>query len=99
MDIYQTQELFNSMYAGKKVTYEFDEKCHRQYEVIMTDGKANTHHHVECDKVKVAIEGLDPVYVPILPHRMTISWEDMKPLVESRQKIQVVQDETIAIAQ
>jgi len=38
-------------------------------------------HHIECNKVCVTVDGMDPVYIPIMPHRMNVSWSDAKAFV------------------
>lgn len=85
MDFYEAQDFFNQMYPGKKIAYEFDDKCQRKCEIVFTDGKPNDIHHVENNKVKVTVEGQNPVYVPIQPHRESKSWDEMKTLVNSKE--------------
>ena len=87
MNYYQVQDMFKSMYPGKTITYEFDEKCHRIHELIYTDGKPNPHHHIENQKVRVNVEGMDPIYVPIIPHRETCTWEHIKKIINSKTEI------------
>lgn len=85
MDFFQAQDLFNKMHPGKKVSFEFDEKCQRVHELIYTDGIPNHIHHIENNKVKVTVEGQEPVYISILPHRECATWDYMKKLINSKQ--------------
>ena len=81
MNFYEAQDFFKQMHPGKTINYEFDEKCHRVREIIYTDGVPNEMHHIENDKVKVTVEGMASVYVPIAPHRECCTWEYMKNLI------------------
>lgn len=83
MNIYECKELFLSMNPGKNIDFDFDAKCIRKYEVIYTDGMPNDFHHVEHDKVKVTVDGKNPIYVNIDTHRENISWEGLKNLVST----------------
>lgn len=87
MDFFSAQDFFKQMYPGKKIDYEFDEKCHQKHELIYTEGKPNAHHHVENDRVKVTVEGLPSVYVKILPHREVFTWEEIKRIINSKTEI------------
>jgi hypothetical protein len=89
MDFIQAQELFSNLYPGKKITYEFDEKCNRQHECVYTEGLPNAFHHIENDKVKVTVENENPVYVPITSHRETIGWEQMKQRINSKKDVYI----------
>lgn len=84
MNYFEAKEMFKKMYPEKKIDFEFDEKCHRVHELIYTDGKPNPVHHIENDKVKVSVEGMDAIYVPIQPHRECATWEHMKSLINSK---------------
>ena len=87
MDFFQAQEIFTKMYPEKKITFEIDEKCHRVHELIYNDGKPNPIHHVESNKIKITVEGMDSIYIPIMPHRECYSWEDIKKLINSKTEI------------
>lgn len=87
MNFFEVQDLFKSMHPGKNITFEFDEKCHRFHELVYTDGVPNVIHHVENHKVKVTIEGMDSIYVPISPHRENCSWSNIKDIVNSKQDV------------
>jgi len=87
MDFFQAQDFFNQMYPGKEIKYEFDEKCHRVHELIYTDGKPNQYHQVENNKVKVTVEGQEAVYVSIMPHRETFSWDAIKNVINSKTEV------------
>ena len=78
MDIYQAEKLFKEMNPGKEIKLSFPKECHRQYEIIMTDGKPNPQHHVECHHVMVEVTGQKPVKVPIIPHRLTVEHDWIK---------------------
>lgn len=84
MNLYECEEFFKNLYQGKTVTLQFDSSCERSHELIYTDGKPNDVHHVEYRKVKVNVEGIPPVYVPINPHRECVKWEDMKARIASK---------------
>ena len=85
MNLFEVKDFFKNMYPGKNIKYEFDEKCHRTHELIYTDGKPNPVHHIESNKVKVTVETMAPVYVPIAPHRECASWDQMKKLILGKQ--------------
>ena len=70
MNLYEAQDFFKKMYPDKQISYDFDDSCIRQIECIYTDGKLHSHNHVEYQKVRVTVEGMSPMYVPIAPHRM-----------------------------
>lgn len=88
MDLFQAQDFFQSQNPGKKISFEFDENCHRFCEFVMTQGSPNITHHVECNRVKVTIEGNpQSIYVPIAPHRLNVLWSDLKNLIMSKQDV------------
>ena len=82
MDFFQLQDFMKQMHQGKEIKYYFDQKCHRFYEMVLTDGKFNPVHHVESNKVRVDVEGMDSIYVPIMPHREVYSHEDMLKFIK-----------------
>jgi hypothetical protein len=84
MNFYEAQDFFKKLYPDVLVSFEFDEKCHRFYEFVMTDGLPNDMHHIECHKVKVTIPGMPIQYVPIQPHRLTCDWNYMNGLISSK---------------
>lgn len=84
MDYYQAKDFFKQMYPGKTITFEFDEKCHRFHQLVYTDGIPNPIHHIENNQIKVTVEGMDPIYVPIQPHRECAPWDHMKKLINSK---------------
>lgn len=75
MDIYQAENFFKDLYPGKEIKLSFPPECHRKYEIIMTDGKPNPEHHLECHHVMIEIVGEKTVRVPIAPHRLTLVHE------------------------
>jgi hypothetical protein len=81
MNFFEAQDFFKGMYPDKKIDYQFDDSCIRFIEMVMTDGKPNPVHHVEYQKIKVTVEGMEPKYVPIASHRMNINWDDLKQFV------------------
>ncbi len=83
MNFYEAQDFMKQMYPGKVISFGFDEACHRTIEIIYTDGKPNLMHHVEFSKVKVSVEGMVDVYIPIAPHRMAAPWSSMKGYVNA----------------
>lgn len=76
MNVYEAQDHVKQMYPDKLVILEFDEACLRLIEVIHTEGKPHSVHHVEYDRVKVSVDGITPFYMSIQPHRMccTLQW-------------------------
>ena len=78
MNFFELQDFIKESYPGKEAKYSFTVECHRTYEIVMTEGKPNPIHHIECRKVKVEIEGEPVRFYPIQPHRMTITHEQMK---------------------
>lgn len=89
MNFFEAQDFFKKMHPGKKIIFEFDEKCHRVHELIYTDGNPNVAHHVENNQVKVTVEGMAPFYVPIAPHREIYSWVDIKRIINSKNDIHI----------
>jgi hypothetical protein len=88
MNFYEAQDFIKTLYPGKNSSFEFDEKCHRKYEVIITDGSVNISHHIECNKVKANVEGiLDPIYIPIAPHRLSVFWSDIKKCINIKSDV------------
>ena len=83
MNLFQVEDFFKSTYPGKNISLDFPKECHRQYEIMMTDGKPNPHHHIECRHVMVTVEGMSPMKVPIAPHRMTPTHKEMMDLLKS----------------
>lgn len=78
MNLYETQDFFEKINPGKAITFDFDDKCIRQIECIYTDGKLHPVNHVEYQQVRVTVEGSDPIYVPIQPHRACIDCHCLK---------------------
>ena len=89
MDFFQAQDFFKQMYPEKKMNFEFDDTCHRILEVIYTNGNPNMIHHVECNKVKVNIDGMEPIYCPIQPHRFNTSWAAAKRYLNEKSDVHV----------
>lgn len=87
MNFFQAQDFFKKLYPGKNIFFEFDDKCHRFHELVFTDGKPHSLHHIECDKVKVTVEGNVPIYVDIVPHRFNLEWEEIKKIINSKNEI------------
>lgn len=84
MNIYECEEFFKQINPGKNVTLELDGNCHRRCEIVFTDGVPNDEHHFEFDRVKVCVEGQDPVYIKILPHRITYTSEAIKQILKEK---------------
>lgn len=83
MNYFQAEELAKQMNPGKIVNLSFDQKCRRVCEIIITDGLANNIHHIENNKVRVDVEGMDPIYLPIQPHRENCTHEEMMKIISS----------------
>jgi hypothetical protein len=84
MDLNQCKIFFDKMYSGKKVEYNFDEKCQRVIAFLFTDGLPNTAHHIECDQVKISVEGLDDFYVPIVPCKSMGGFDYMRKVINQK---------------
>lgn len=77
------------MYPGKEIKYEFDAQCYRNKQLVFTDGKPNCVHHLECNKVKVTVEGMEPKYVPIQSHRFNLGWANIKKLISEYNDVHI----------
>lgn len=84
MDLYQAEEFFKNLYPSKKITMEFDQNCHREINFIFTKGSAHGINHIAFERVKVSVEGMEPQYVPIAPHRICASWNELKKFITTR---------------
>ena len=84
MNYYQAIEFFNKLYAGKIVKYEFDDSCYNTIELSSIDGKANPTQNVECQQLKVNVDGQDPLYVPIETHIYNIPWKEVVEFVNKQ---------------
>lgn len=83
MDIYEAQNLISLLYAGKQIQFGFDDACIQTYEVNRFSGSLGTHHHIQYNKIKADIEGIDqPIYMPINPHRESKEWDEMRVILE-----------------
>ncbi len=82
MNYFEAQETFKSMFPGKQVTFELDDKCIRQIECIYTEGELHPVNHVQYEKLKVTVEGMPSSYVPIQPHRMLIDAVMLKDKIQ-----------------
>lgn len=87
MDLFEARDFFQSQNPGKNINFEFDDNCHRFCEFVMTEGNPNLIHHVECRKVKVTVDGQNPIYVPIKPHRLNVYWSDLKNLIMNKSDV------------
>lgn len=83
MNFFEAQEFFKKMYPDKLITFEFDDKCIAQIECIYTDGDIHMINHIEYRQVKCTPQGMPSTYIPIQPHRMMISAEEMKKKISS----------------
>jgi len=77
MDLFELQDFVKASFPEKEATYSFPVESHRCYEIMMTDGKPNPQHHLECRKVLVKIDGEPDKYYPIKPHRMCLTTEQI----------------------
>lgn len=78
MNFFEAQEFFKKIYPDRLLTFEFDGKCIHQIEAIHADGEMREVNHIEYRYVKVTPQGLQSIYVPIQPHRMLISADELK---------------------
>ena len=85
MNFNELKEFFKKLYPDKLVSFEFDGRCHRVHEIIYTDGIPNPVQHIECNQVKVTPHGMPSQYVPIHPHRMNCTWNEMKKLIMAKE--------------
>lgn len=83
MNYFEAQDFFKQANPGKSISFDFDDNCIRQIEAIYTDGQIHPVNHVEYQKLKVTVEGLSPVYVPIAPHRMNMTSDYLKNKIAS----------------
>lgn len=89
MNYYEAQDFFKNIYSGKKISFDFDAKCYGSLEIVHTDGSPNILHHIESNKLLVSVEGLDPFYVPIVPHRTLITWQAVKEFINSHDDVAI----------
>lgn len=97
MDFFEAQDFMKKMYPDKAITFEFDEKCQRLHELVYTDGIPNEIHHIQCEQIKATVDGMEPFYIPIKPHRLSVSWDFMKSMLSSkfaRDQPKVAQDQS-----
>lgn len=78
MNYYELQEFMKKVNPGKNILFEFDDYSIRQIECMYTEDKLHTHNHIQYEKCKVTVEGQDPIYAPIAPHRMLISASEVQ---------------------
>lgn len=96
MNLIEAHEFFKSMNPGKNVKLEFDQSCLYQIEIIHTDSLAHIMNHVEYRKVKVTVEGNNPVYVPIAPHREIMTLSDVKKYMAGMESAYIHPDDVRA---
>ena len=89
MDIYQAEEFLKKMYPGKEIKMEFDETCHREINFVFTEGAAHGINHIAFNRVKANVDGFEPFYMDIMPHRICSSWNDLKKYIISRNEFYV----------
>jgi|694.fasta_scaffold00191_46 hypothetical protein len=89
MNYYEAQEFFKSIYPGKQISFDFDAKCYGSLEIVHTDGSPNILHHIESTKILVSVEGMDPFYTPIVPHRTLVTWQAVKGFINSHTDVAI----------
>jgi len=87
MNYYEAQEFMKKMHPGKNIAFDFDSFCVKQIEIIHTNGLPNQMHHIEFQQVKVTVDGMDPIYMPIAPHRGTIPWKYTRDMINKYQDV------------
>lgn len=88
MNFAQAQETFNTMFPDKNKEYGFDEKCVHKMDAMFTDGNPHLAHYVEYNKVKVIIEGLPELYIPLMPfHRVMATWKFLKEKISTKEDV------------
>lgn len=92
MDYFQAENFFKNLFPDKEIFLEFDEKCIRQIECIMTDGLPHHKNHIEFNKLKATIEGMNPMYVDISPHRGILNWSALKNSINSKEDVWIHPD-------
>ena len=98
MDFFEAQDFMKKMYPDKNISFEFDDNCHRTVEIVYTDGKPHMINHVECCKVKAVIEGMDPIYIPIAPHRFNTTWMGAKQYFNNAKDVFIHPEELKALS-
>lgn len=99
MNFFECQEFFKNLYPEKLITFEFDENCYRFVECVVTRGLPNIMHHVECQNVKVSIDGMPDQYIPIAPHRLACSWKDLKKFISGKEDVWIDDSEIESLRQ
>lgn len=93
MNLYEAIKFFQELHPDKKITVEFDAKCHRILELTYTNGLPNAIHHIENDKVKINTDDSSFTYVPIHPHRLTVAWADLKKFIVDSEDVHLNDDQ------
>ena len=75
MNLFELKEFFGKMHPEKTINYEFDKNCIRSIELVYIDSVMLDFFHIEYDKIKVTVDGENPIYAKIMPHRSSISKE------------------------
>lgn len=81
MNFFEAQEFIKKMNPGKEVKFDFDERCIRVIELVFYEGLPNPIHHIEYNQCKALLDGQEPIYVPIAPHRMNCDLDYVKKLI------------------
>lgn len=81
MNLYEAIEFFSRANPEKNVLCNFDKKCIKTIELTFTDGNLNEIFHVENNRLKVSVEGSDPVYIPIQSHRFCCEASKIKDYI------------------
>ncbi len=82
MNYFEAQETFKKMYPDKNIAFDFDDNCVRIIECIYTDGELHYTNHIQYEKLKVSVDGMNPIYVPIQSHRMLIDADMLKSKIQ-----------------
>lgn len=83
MDLFDLDDHLKTNNPGKKIEFSFPLECQRFLEIVLTNGKANPEHHIECRSVQVLIEGKEP-YIEKLTssHRLTVTHDHMQTIIK-----------------
>lgn len=95
MDIYELRETLQHKYPTKAITFMLTPQCHAKYEVEMKEGKIHhTNHALECKKVEVHIEGMNPYVQDLsLIHRENVDYAHLKKMFDRQTKGHVTEEE------
>ena len=78
MKIFEVKSMMEKMHPGKSVDVDLDDQCICAFDQVANNGVPNLFGHVCFNKAKVTIEGMEPIYMPIMDHRQAVGVAEMK---------------------